>query len=182
MDYIDKKYQWIKGDTIGKVEIVSEQITRASKDFLKFKGGNGIFVDILSEYMIEFHGTESEISTNNKLLNNNNNVNNNNGNIQSSKNIFDNIESSKSNLNSKSNQITTSPLLQIIQKVKSKEFKIPIKTSLPTKDLYDILVENYDKLEVEKLIIENIYNTIISEKDSIIELIEMELKKIYEIE
>jgi len=51
----ENKYQWIKGDSIGKVETLKEIITVEGKEYVLFNSNKRVARNVLNEYLVEYN-------------------------------------------------------------------------------------------------------------------------------
>jgi hypothetical protein len=123
-----KRYQWIKGDNLGELEILSE----SEGKFLVFKSGRRCNKNLVGEFVIEItHDSEILSIGNNEILN------------EPPKDVQ---KVSKKITGTKESISKSNPIIPILEKAKTKSIKLNIRIpmDLPPKEFISVLSESFD--------------------------------------
>lgn len=130
-----KRFQWIKGENAGDVEIFKGVENKKNKEWMLFESGRRINFEFISEYMIEVAPGQELLLDNESLKENNSFVN---------------------------EEKVSNPIRELLKMQKSTDtipMDIQLKVSVPTSDLFNVLYESFGE-EFEKILIEDVVNSL----------------------
>lgn len=158
-------FTWLKGDNAGDTERYTRMAGTPEHKFVVFQSGNRINVDLIDEFMTTFPKTPAildfrGITTQSPVA---------------APPVSTSVQSI-SYIETKS-QVETSPIFKLLEKQKKNmvDVSIQLKINLPSKDLYNVLIESFDGAEEE--VIDYIINGI--EIDDIKKSLSESIKKSY---
>lgn len=140
-----QRYKWIRGDKIGKVEIVSGEVD----GWTIFEGGGRIDSSLIDEFMesIDDSSDDEDFLEESSIPN------------HKSSNKTKHI-----NINSNQKQ-EDSPLMKLLKGMKNpeeKELNVVVSVNMPTYDMYNLLKDSFDNVDEE--ILKYIMNQINTDK------------------
>lgn len=164
-------FTWLKGDNAGDTERYSRMAGTPEHKFVVFQSGNRINVDLIDEYMTTFPKTHGSIDLNPKAQQSTTPKV-----VPSNQTVQTSVQSISYN-ESQSSQLSESPIFKLLEKQKKNmvDVSIKLKINLPSKDLYNVLIESFEGAEDE--VIEYIINGI--EIDDIKKSLSDSIKKNY---
>lgn len=123
-----KQFQWKKGDNFGKIETVSHEDSK----FVYFENGGQIFKNVLNEFMepivngtVPFPGIDKP-----------------------KQNVIDKKSTQPQNIIEEPKKNQPSAIEQLVERLSKKnieKFETSLNLNIPTKDIYNMLVENSDE-------------------------------------
>jgi hypothetical protein len=162
-----KRYQWVRGEKLGNVEIFKEEKEEAGVAWIYFESGARIKSELLSEFLLEV--SEADLA-NNPIHGNN------------STNPLDTLNPLGNSSPVQTAQAAPkSPVRQLLEKQAKKnveEINLLIEMPIPKRSIYEVIRDSYDDGEVDKeltsMLLENLSNEETKEqlKKAVINLIE----------
>ena len=123
-----KQFQWKKGDNFGKIETVS----REDSEFIYFENGGQIFKNVLNEFMEPVISGVVPFPSIDKPK----------------QNVIDKKTIQPQNIIEEPEKNQPSAIEQLVERLSKKnieKFETSINLNIPTKDIYNMLVENSDE-------------------------------------
>lgn len=151
-----KQYQWVKTDKAGSVETVSSIIEDDGITWVNFENEGRINVDLINDYMIPIEGEFIDFTTESAVP------------VKQ--------QTRQDSISRSTKKEISNPITEIFNRLKNNptEHKLHVDIVLPTKTMYDIMLESFDKEEVDKALTSFIKNQLTQESlnKSILKLIE----------
>ena len=162
VQYENRYYQWVKGDYIGRVETVKENLDENGLNFLIFESGKRINQDLLLEYMIEipeYQARIAEESADIKTGNSSNSIS----------------QPPISQPQPTTSHISPVMLLLLNQKSESKNsIEVSLEIKIPKKEMIDVLKNSFGD-EIEEDLYQYIHNQL--DYSTIKEAVQEKIKK-----
>lgn len=169
VQYLNKYYQWVKGDYTGRIETFSEYLDENGLNFIVFKSGKRINESLILEYMIEVpeHQAVIEDYADDPIPDV----------VVATESVTDPVVVSAP-------KVKNSPVMQLLLSQKKEDDEIidvELSVKVPKKEMVDILKSSFGD-EIEGDLYEYIYNQldIAAIKDSIEDKIKKFIKTHYD--
>jgi hypothetical protein len=162
-------FTWLKGDNAGDTERFTRMAGTPEHKFVVFQSGNRINVDLIDEYMTTFPKSPSTLDLN-AIPNQSPDLR-----LPAQVSASTSVQSI-SYVETKA-PVNDSPIFKLLEKQKKNmvDVSIQLKINLPSKDLYNVLIESFEGAEDE--VIDYIINGI--EVDDIKKSLSESIKKSY---
>lgn len=159
VQYENRYYQWVKGDYIGRVETVKENLDENGLNFLIFESGKRINQDLLLEYMIEIPEYQARIAEESADIKTGN-----------SSNFIAQPQPQPT-----TSHISPVMLLLLNQKSESKDsIEVSLEIKIPKKEMIDVLKNSFGD-EIEEDLYQYIHNQL--DYSTIKEAVQEKIKK-----
>jgi len=145
VQYENKYYQWVKGDYIGRVETVKENLDENGLNFVIFESGKRINFDLLLEYLMEVPEHQAKIAEESAILEN-------------AKQAHPSIIETPVSSSPKSSH--NSPVMQLLLNQKKEEnstLEVSLDIKIPKKEMVDVLRVSFGD-EIEDDLYQYIHN------------------------
>lgn len=136
-------FQWIKGESMGSIEKFKEVVQDGPLRFVVFQNGGRMNVDLISEFMDTFPASQVRFDSNHPVL------------VPPTPESISQVKKSAVNSidygSSPSPGIDESPIYKLLKKQKPNwvNVNISLKLNLPTKSLYNVLINSFEDAESE---------------------------------
>jgi hypothetical protein len=161
VQYENRYYQWVKGDFIGRVETVKENLDENGLNFLIFESGKRINQDLLLEYMIEVPEYQARIAEESADIKTGNSSNS--------------ISQPISQPQPTTSHISPVMLLLLNQKSESKNLiEVSLEIKIPKKEMIGVLKNSFGD-EIEEDLYQYIHNQL--DYSTIKEAVQEKIKK-----
>ena len=130
MDYTDKRFQWIKSDKAGNIELYKDTITDNNINWISFQSGNRVNEALINDVIIILEENEDPLEIS--------------------------IDTVKNKNISKENKLTKSPLESLIDiQIENNYINIPLSIELPLlkKDVYTLLKTSFKDEDIDKILL-----------------------------
>lgn len=135
VQYENRYYQWVKGDYIGRVETVKDNLDENGLSFITFESGKRINADLLLEYLMEVPEHQAKIAEESALTDKFpepelSNI------TPSNAPVSNRVPVQQSKINS------NSPVMQLLLNQKKEEdesIEVTLQIKIPKKDMIDVL-------------------------------------------
>ena len=166
VQYENRYYQWVKGDYIGRVETVKENLDENGLNFLIFESGKRINQDLLLEYMIEIPEYQARIAEESADIKTGNSSNS----ISQPP-----ISQPQPQPQPTTSHISPVMLLLLNQKSESKNsIEVSLEIKIPKKEMIDVLKNSFGD-EIEEDLYQYIHNQL--DYSTIKEAVQEKIKK-----
>jgi len=146
VQYENKYYQWVKGDYIGRVETVKENLDENGLNFVIFESGKRINQDLLLEYLMEVPEHQAKIAEESA--------------IAQTEDVISPVNSSPIINSPLQPKVSNSPVMQLLLNQKKEEegsIEVELNVKIPKREMIDVLRVSFGD-EIEDDLYQYIHN------------------------
>ena len=172
VQYENKYYQWVKGDYIGRMETVKDNLDENGLSFIIFESGKRINSDLLLEYLIEVPEYQAKVAEESAIIDELS---------EFPKAIAPINDTVTTKTSSKAN---SSPVMQLLLNQKKEEdesIEVSLQIKIPKRDMIDVLRVSFGD-EIDEDLYQYIHNQLddASIKEAVKEKIKKFIQEYYE--